>query len=74
MKRACLIAALMLALGLAGCSETPQDKHAIQGSPEYQGTGTAFVVSGWQPGDRASWSAQLKNRTIQGQNEYPRVQ
>jgi hypothetical protein len=74
MKHALLVAvAVSIAAGLAGC-EKPQtatgrksDAKPWQGAPD-----DPFVVSGWKPGDQASWDEQLRVRA-QSQNEYNRV-
>ena len=39
----------------------------------FSGTSKPYVAQGWKPGDKASWEAQLKNRTVQGQNDYVKV-
>jgi hypothetical protein len=66
-----LIAALTT---LAACTEKPQTlgSGAKQDVPAFQGTGMAFTVPGWKPGDKTSWEQELKTRT-QNQNEYARV-
>lgn len=61
-------------LALSACAEKAETGHAIRhDAPMQAGTGSNFVHSGWQPGDRASWEAQLKARQQYGQNEYTRV-
>ncbi len=73
MKSAYLIAAVLL--GLAACTEKPQELHsnAALAEPEYMGTGTNFVAPGWTQGDRNSWVQHLKVRTQRGQNEYLKI-
>jgi len=66
---------LIVALAaLAACTEKPQTLGggSRQDSPAFQGTGMAFSVPGWKPGDKGSWEQQLKTRT-QNQNDYTRV-
>jgi hypothetical protein len=67
-------AALLLAVGalaLAGCAETEQTAGGIKSdSAPFTGTSKPYVAAGWKPGDKASWEAHLKNRTVQGQNDY----
>jgi hypothetical protein len=64
------------ALALAGCAEKEQTAGGTK-SDQQVAAGTnkqpPFMAAGWKPGDRASWEAQLKNRTIQGQNDYVKV-
>jgi uncharacterized lipoprotein YajG len=70
--RLILIAALMT---LAACTEKPQTLNSSGtklDAPAFQGTGMAFTVPDWKPGDKTSWEAQLKTRT-QNQNEYTKV-
>ena len=66
--------AVVMGLALAGCAEKSETGQAISFTPAYMGSGTNFVVEGWTPGDRNSWVAQLKTRTIRGQHEHPRIQ
>ena len=66
---------LIVALAaLAACTEKPQTLGSAAGpdAPAFQGTGMAFAVPGWKPGDKSSWEQQLKTRT-QNQNDYTRV-
>lgn len=72
-------AALLLALGalaFAGCAEKEQTSGGSK-SDQQVAAGTnkqpPFMASGWKPGDKASWEAQLKTRTVQGQNDYVKV-
>ncbi len=66
-----LIAALA---ALAGCTEKPQTLSGVKpDAPAFQGPDTAFTASGWKPGDKTSWEQELKTRTVNGQNEYTRV-
>jgi len=69
--------AVAVTLLLAAC-EMPQgttdvntakklDTKAWEGAAD-----TRFRVSGWTPGDKATWEAELNKRN-QGQNEYPRT-
>lgn len=63
-----------LALVLAACAEKPQDlgSGAAPDTPNWQGTGNAYVAPGWKAGDRKAWEEHLRVRTQQGQNEYLR--
>lgn len=75
--------AAVVSLALLGaCGEKPQtnaqgvkhDTAPWQGTASADGqAGKAFSASGWQPGDKASWEAELKTRTQNGQNEYNRM-
>jgi len=69
MKTAAL---LMLVLALAACSEKPQQFGGNDRSPAWDGTKNGFAVSGWTPGDRANWQAQV-NARAQNQNEFQRI-
>ena len=69
---ACLSPAALL--GLAACGEKPQSLQTVkQDTASFQGTGMPYVTPGWKPGDKASWEAQLKTRTQNGQNDYAKV-
>lgn len=71
MKRALLTALLPVLLGLAACTEHPQELHSNSNhKPAFEGTGSAFVAPGWKPGDKTSWEQELKARAQRGQNEY----
>ena len=67
-------ATLILAAGalvLAGCAEREQTAGGIKtDTAPFSGTSKPYVAPGWKPGDKASWEAQLKTRTVQGQNDY----
>lgn len=75
MQRSLLAVPLAVAVAaLAACGETPQTGEGIRSdAPLHAGTGSNFMRGGWQPGDKASWEAQLKARQQYGQNEYPRT-
>ena len=71
MSRALVV--LLLAVGLAACSEKPQvsggkkvDQKASDGSQ------FGSVDPAWKMGDAASWDQQIQRRT-QGQNEHSRI-
>jgi hypothetical protein len=66
---------LAAALILAACGEQTQTIGSGNrpDTPAFQGTGTAFVVPDWKPGDKVSWEQELKTRTQRGQNEYNKV-
>ena len=65
----------VLAVGLSACTEPSQELHSGHntGTPAYEGTGSNFVASGWTPGDKSSWTRELKLRLQRGQNEYNKV-
>ena len=65
---------VLAALTLAACGEKPQVLGGTrQDTPAFQGTGMPFTAPGWQSGDKASWEAQLRTRTQNGQNDYNKV-
>ena len=66
------VASMLLVLALAACSEAPQQAGGHTRSPAWDGTKDGFAETGWTPGDRASWQAQL-NARAQNQNEYRRI-
>ena len=73
MMRALLVVAALA--GLTACGEQPQSmkENAKQDTSAFKGTGSAFTVPGWTPGNETSWEAQLKTRTQNGQNDYTKV-
>ena len=76
MKPAIIICcAVAAALALAACTEKTQTigEGSRHDTAAFQGPATAFTAPGWKPGDRASWDQELKTRTVNGQNEYTRV-
>ena len=65
---------LALTALLSACGEKQQTLGANKkDATPYSGTGKAFVEAGWKPGDKASWEAQLKARTQNGQNDYSKA-
>ena len=72
-----VVAMLIGALGLAGCTERPQEgaKSAKRADAQaWQGGGDpAFMAGDWRSGDRSAWESQLKARN-EMQNEYARTQ
>jgi hypothetical protein len=67
-------AAVVLLAGLAGCGEKPQTLSATKiDSPPWDAAKDPFVVPGWTSGDKASWEAELRQRTQNVQNEYNRI-
>jgi hypothetical protein len=57
---------------LSACGEVDQSKSAGRHLPDvepWQGAKNAFVVQGWQAGDKSSWEKQIHTRQ-QNQNEY----
>jgi len=73
-----LVAATTVAmlLVLAACGEKPQT--IAQGGQKkdvnkaWDTSQNPYLASGWQPGDKASWEAQMHARA-QGQNENSRI-
>jgi hypothetical protein len=63
------------AIALAACTERPQTIGQGSGhdAAAFQGPTTAFTATGWKPGEKNSWEQALKTRTVNGQNEYTRV-
>ena len=60
-------------VALAGC-EKPQGMGGVKSdTPPYQGTGMAYTLPGWKPGDKTSWEQQLKTRA-QVQNDHAKAQ
>lgn len=87
MKRAAAFAVALVGAAalLSACGEKAQTnaegvKHdaapwsGTSNGTQKDGGGTTFTAQGWKPGDKASWEAQLKTRTQNGQNEYNRTQ
>lgn len=69
-----LLSVCALAMLLTACGEAPQTLGtASRDVPPYQGTGKAFVATGWKQGDKGTWESQLKARAQQGQNDYGRM-
>jgi hypothetical protein len=75
MRSAWVAGAAVVALALLGaCAEKPQELSTKKtGAPSWQGTGTAYVEPGWNPGDEKSWETQMRNRALRGQDEYGRT-
>jgi hypothetical protein len=76
MKRGLILIGVVAGLtALAACTEKPQtlDSGVKVDAKAFQGTGMAYAVPGWKQGDEASWEQHLKTRTVNGQNEYTRV-
>jgi len=70
------IAGLAL-LALAALSGCEKDQSAVANSrmaaqPPWDAAADPFVVPGWTSGDKASWLAEVNQRT-QAQNEYLRI-
>ncbi len=64
---------LALLLALAACGESAQTATARKvDQPPWEGPATAFTAPGWKPGDRASWTDEIRQRA-QGQNENVRI-
>jgi hypothetical protein len=78
-KRAALGAAVLAALFLAGCGESPQvtvyKQGKDQGKPDtkpWDNAPLAYGDGNWNKGDRASWETQI-NQRARGQNEDNRI-
>jgi hypothetical protein len=67
--------AVPAAIALAACTEQPQTLQSNSGhdAAAFQGPASAFTAAGWKPGEKTSWEQGLKTRTVNGQNEYTRV-
>jgi hypothetical protein len=66
----------LAALALAACAEREQTASGIKSdAAPFNGTNRQppYMAAGWKPGDRANWEAQLKTRTVNGQNDYVKV-
>ena len=75
MIRPVVIALAVGAAALAGCADKEQTATGVKtDTPPYAGTGKPYAAPGWKAGDRNSWEQQLKVRTVQGQNDYAKVQ
>ncbi len=67
------LALASLALLLGACGEKPQTAGTRSAdTPAWNGAEKAFNAPGWQPGDKASWENQIKQRN-RSQNEYVRM-
>lgn len=72
MKNALSVIAMVLLL--SACGERAQTAGTGKpGSEPYKGTGSAFVQSGWKPGDKTSWESHMKARGQYGQNDNTRM-
>jgi ABC-type glycerol-3-phosphate transport system substrate-binding protein len=76
---ATVLAALAVALLLAGCAEKPQDQAKKQAGTTvtwdtrpWEAERTPYAVPGLAKGNQAAYDDALKQRT-QGQNEYVRI-
>ncbi len=67
--------AVPAAIALAACTEKTQTigQGSAHDTAAFQGPTTGFTASGWKPGEKTSWEQELKTRTVNGQNEYTRV-
>ena len=64
-------------LALAACAEREQTASGIKSDTEpYAGTSkqAPYMAEGWKPGDRTAWEQQMKVRTVQGQNDYAKME
>jgi hypothetical protein len=76
MKRISLIAlSLVTLVSIVGCSDKPQvmESASKTDGAAFNGTGSAFMASGWKPGDKVSWESQLRARLQGGQNDYSKA-
>ena len=83
MNRVMLLgAAIVAAVFLAGCGETPQVTNFKQGkyqgkpdTPAWNNAPPTAELRGstWNKGERGSWEAALNQRTTRGQNEDNRI-
>ncbi len=74
MKPILLPMTVALVAALAACTEKPQTASARKtDTPSWAAAKDPFVVPGWKPGDKASWEAEIRNRTQNGQNDYNRM-
>lgn len=78
MRAAALIAVLLSAAALGGCSpaQTGPAGERLKGSDAspWSGTTSTSLAPGWQgTGDAAAWTEQMRQRA-RGQNEYPPAQ
>ena len=62
-----------VALMISGCGDKVQTKAERKAdATAYSGsTVSGYTAPGWQPGDKASWEGQIRERN-KGQNEYQR--
>jgi hypothetical protein len=65
----CLLAA---ALACAACSEKPQTTSRKADGKPWENSHTAFLASGYKPGDAAAWDKEIRERNLR-QNEYVRI-
>jgi predicted small lipoprotein YifL len=69
-----LLATAALWAGLAACGEKPQTLGATKiDAPPWSAAKDPFVAPGWTPGDKASWEAEIRQRTLAGQDEFLRM-
>lgn len=76
MNRVLLMASTLVTLSvLVACGEKPQTMESAskKDAAAYSGTGSAFVASGWKPGDKVSWESQLRARMQSSQNDYSKA-
>jgi predicted small lipoprotein YifL len=68
--------AVAMVLALAACGEKPQtigqSAAKKQAGNTWDTAQSDFLASGWKPGDKASWEAQMRTRA-QSQNENSRI-
>lgn len=67
-----VLSIVLVGVALVACSEKPQTADLKDNAPAWTGASDPYVVSGWKPGDKASWEDQLQARALH-QNEYRRI-
>lgn len=70
-----ILPGLLGLLALAGCGEVDQSLSTSSSKADahaYQGAHNQYVVKGWTPGNKASWEAQMRTRSLT-QNESNRI-
>ena len=77
MRSVVVVSFAAAAVALAGCAEREQTASGIKSdAAPYAGTNkqAPYMAAGWKPGHRAAWEQQMKVRTVQGQNDYAKMQ
>lgn len=77
MRGAVVLSIAAAAFALTACAEREQTATGIKSdAAPYAGTDRLppYMAAGWKPGDRAAWERQMKVRTVQGQNDYTKME
>ena len=77
MKSVIVLSFAAATFALAGCAEGEQTANGIKSdAAPFNGTNTQppYMAAGWKPGDRTAWEQQMKVRTVQGQNDYSKME